>query len=257
MLILYEVALSPFVQKVKIALREKGVEFENRLVRAPEHRETFKRLCPRQEVPTIVDGGTTIFGSTIILDYIEERWPQPPLMPGDPTDRAEVRMLEEMCDTQLDAINFCLSETIAFPASNQDAAQAVLERGRAELKDLFAFLEGRLGEADYFGGDMFCRADICTLPHLNTARIMKNGPHSEKLIAWLERVNSRPSVQATLAEVKEAIPIFKEIMARIHRGAEKRHYRDHRLDWLVRSGGAPILFDRIADDSVRFPPSYG
>jgi len=86
---------------------------------------------------------------------------------------------------------------------------------------------------------------------------MKNGPDSAKLNAWLERANSRPSVQATIAEVKEAMPIFKDIMARIRIGEEKRHYRDHRLDCLVRSGGSPILFDRISDNSVRFPPSFG
>ena len=46
------------------------------------------------------------------------------------------------------------------------------------------------------------------------------------------------------------------MMVRIRNGEEKRHYRDHRLDCLVRSGGSAILFDRIADGSVRFPPSF-
>lgn len=255
MLILYEIALSPFVQKVKIALREKGIEFENRMARAPEHRKAFEHLSPRQEVPTLVNGDVAIFDSTIILDYVEERWPEPSLMPSDPASRAEVRMLEETCDTQLEAINFCLSEMTAFPASDAAAARAVVARGQAELKDIFALLEAKLGAADYFGGDRFGRADICVLPHLNTARVMRNGPTSEALTAWMERVNARPSVSANLAEVKQAIPIYKEMMARIQSGEEQRHYRDHRLDWLVRSGGAPILFDRIKNGSVRFPPS--
>ena len=257
MLILYEIALSPFVQKVKIALREKSIDFENRLALAPEHREEFERVCQRLEVPTLVDGETAIFDSTVILDYIEERWPKPSLMPGCPTERAEVRMLEEVCDTQLEAVNFCLSEMVAFPPNNQDSALIVVERGQEELKAIFEFLEKKLGGSDYFGGDHFSRADICVLPHLNTAKVMKNGPDSAKLNAWLERANSRPSVQATIAEVKEAMPIFKDIMARIRIGEEKRHYRDHRLDCLVRSGGSPILFDRISDNSVRFPPSFG
>ena len=254
MLILYEIALSPFVQKVKIGLREKKVNFEARLALAEEHRQAFENTSQRQEVPTLVDDDIAIFDSTMILDYIEERFPEPPLMPICPKERAEVRMLEETCDTQLEAINFCLSEMSAFPPKNREAALAVIERGRAELKVLFALLEKKLGDANFFGGDSFNRSDICVLPHLNTARIMKNGPDSANLSAWLERVNSRPSVQATLAEVREAMPIFKDMMTQIRSGADKRHYRDHRLDYLLRSGGSPILFDRIADNSVRFPP---
>ena len=83
-MILYEIALSPFVQKVKIALREKGIDFENRLAFAPEHREEIERVCQRQEAPTLVDGETAIFDSTVILDYIEERWPKPSLMSRNP-----------------------------------------------------------------------------------------------------------------------------------------------------------------------------
>ena len=47
LLILYEIALSPFVQKIKIALREKDIDFENRLAFSPEHREEFERVCQR------------------------------------------------------------------------------------------------------------------------------------------------------------------------------------------------------------------
>lgn len=256
MLILYEIALSPFVQKIKIALREKDIDFENRLAFSPEHREEFERVCQRQEVPALVDGDAAIFDSTVILDYIEERWPEPSLMPKSPEERAEVRMLEELCDTQLEALNFCLSEMVAFPPNNDDAASTVVERGQLELRAIFDYLEKKLGTADYFGGDCFSRADISILPHLNTAKVMKNGPNSKNLTAWLERVNNRASVLATIAEVKEAMPIFKDMMIRIRTGKEKRHYRDHRLDCLLRSGGSPILFDRIADGSVRFPPSF-
>ena len=69
-MILYEIALSPFVQKVKIALREKGIDFENRLAFAPEHREEIERVCQRQEAPTLVDGETARFDSTVILDTL-------------------------------------------------------------------------------------------------------------------------------------------------------------------------------------------
>ena len=108
MLILYEFAISPFVQKVKIALREKGIDFEARYGFAQEHAEDFGRGNPRREVPFLVDGDLRIGDSTVVLDYIDERWPDPPLMPADPAARAKVRLLEELADTRLEALNFCI-----------------------------------------------------------------------------------------------------------------------------------------------------
>ena len=256
MIILYEFALSPFVQKVKIALREKGLQFENRESLFAKDQSAFHAASPRREIPTLVDGEFAIWDSTIILDYLEERWPEPPLMPADPASRAEARMLEEICDTQLEAINFCLSEMMAFPDIDPEARDSVVAKGKADLLGLFGLLEEKLSNKDYFSGDFFGRADLSVLPHLNTANLMKNGPKSEALQAWSERANSRESVRTTLGEVRDALPGYKNMMARIHEGKEKRHYRDHRLDWLIRAGGSPILFDRIAKQTVRFPPSY-
>jgi len=256
MIILYEFALSPFVQKVKIALREKGIPFENRESLTAKDPSAFNAASPRREIPTLVDGEVAVWDSTIILDYLEERWPEPSLMPTDPIDRAKTRMLEEICDTQLEAINFCLSEMMAFPDIDAEAKSAVIAKGKADLCSLFGLLEEKLGDKDYFSGSFFGRADLCILPHLNTANLMKNGPEATALRDWMIRANSRESVKATLGEVKDALPGYKDMMSRIHQGKEKRHYRDHRLDWLIRAGGSSIIFDRIAKQTVRFPPSY-
>ncbi len=255
MLILYELSLSPFVQKVKIALREKGIPFERRDAFAGEHRQDFERLSARREVPILVDGDITIYDSTIILDYIDERWPDPPLVPSDPGERARHRMLEELCDTELEAINFCIGEVLSFPVGDEAAEQTVLETGRAEIKQLHAALAGILGDGEFFGGAAISRADISVLPHLNTARVMKNGPDSAALNAWLDRMNGRPCVAETVKEIKEGLADYKDLVAQIKRGEAKRHIRDHRLDWFIRSGGAPILNRRMKTGSVRFSMS--
>ena len=81
MLLLYEHPLSSYAQKVKIALREKGVAFEAEL---PETFGTgrtdgpFAAANPRAEVPVLIDGPARVFESTVIMEYIEERWPEPP-----------------------------------------------------------------------------------------------------------------------------------------------------------------------------------
>jgi glutathione S-transferase/RNA polymerase-associated protein len=86
-IVLYEHPLSPYAQKIRILLREKNVPFECRLPRRlgrggdnPELAE----LNPRLEVPALVHDGQTIFDSTIILEYLEETFPKPAMMPKSP-----------------------------------------------------------------------------------------------------------------------------------------------------------------------------
>ena len=115
--LLYEHPLSPFAQKNKIALREKGVAFD--LVTpdgmgAGGGGGAWAQANPRLEVPTLVDGDVSVFDSTIIQDYIEERWPTPPLLPVGAAARARVRMIEEVMDTQYEAATWGLMEILIF-----------------------------------------------------------------------------------------------------------------------------------------------
>jgi glutathione S-transferase len=107
---LFDHPLSTYAQKNKIALREKNVAFELRLpmgIGAGVALDpAFGQASPRGEVPALVDGGTRIFDSTIILEHIEEKWPEPPLLPADPAARARARMIEDAMDTHYDAINW-------------------------------------------------------------------------------------------------------------------------------------------------------
>ncbi len=92
---LYEHPFSPYVQKVKIALYEKNVAFEVEVPDAFSGAPTeFAKTNPRLEVPALIDDGFAIFDSTIILDYIEEKWPAPAMLPPTPRERARVRMIE-------------------------------------------------------------------------------------------------------------------------------------------------------------------
>ncbi len=249
---LYEFAMSPYVQKVKIALREKGVDFEMRNGFDPAHADDFGDGNPRREVPLLVDGDARITDSTVILDYIDDRWPDPPLMPADPAARARARQLEELADTRLDALNFCIAEVMTFDVGESAAVEAVLIASRAEIARQHGALADQLGNADYFGGAAPDRADISLLPHLNASRVMKNGPNDGPLADWLGRMNARPSVAATVAEIKAGLGAFKTLMGQVQSGEAKRQVRDHRLDWLVTAGGAPILLKRLAAGNIRF-----
>ena len=89
---LYDHPLSPYSQKIKIALREKGVPFEACLptgLGSGEQNDGLGAANPRGEVPALVlETGEALFESTVLLEFIEERWPEPPLAPPSALGRA-------------------------------------------------------------------------------------------------------------------------------------------------------------------------
>src|SRR5262249_26346651 len=99
MLKLYEHPLSPYAQKVKIALEEKGIPCAPALPTVFVSAPVCEPRAPPGEVPCLIDGGVVVFISTIFPKSPGKRGPNPPLLPPDPAERARVRMLEELCDT--------------------------------------------------------------------------------------------------------------------------------------------------------------
>jgi len=256
-LVLYEHPLSPYAQKCKIALREKQVPFEARL---PEGLGTgalrasgFRKVSPRMEVPALVDGGFEIFDSTIILEYIEERWPEPALLPATPRERARVRMIEDVMDTHYEAINWGLGEVRFFHRGKGTVAETLWEGAGTQLGKWFRYLEDQLGDRDWFNGDAFGWADLCVVPYLNGSRGFGFKPEPRSpLHRWLERVHERPSVTTTAEEATASIAGMEGVAEWVERGLMKREYRDHRLEWMIRSGGLPVVLEGIERENIRF-----
>ncbi len=149
MLTLYEHPLSPYAQKVKIALYEKNVPFDATTPDIFGGADTgFTSASPRREVPTLVDGDVAVFDSTIILEYLEDKWPQPALLPATPAARARVRMLEELCDTYFEAINWGMAEIRVFGRAKGAVAEQMLARAGEQIGKMHARLERDLGARD-------------------------------------------------------------------------------------------------------------
>src|SRR5690242_7979486 len=145
MIVVYEHPLSPYAQKVKIALAEKGVEFECRLPDFMSGQDPdFAAANPRLEVPALVDGDVRVFDSTIILEYVEDRWPRPPLLPATPAERARVRMLEDLCDTYYEAISWAAMEIRVFQRATGPLADRLLARGAAQTAGVNRWLDAQL-----------------------------------------------------------------------------------------------------------------
>jgi glutathione S-transferase/RNA polymerase-associated protein len=254
MLTLYEHPLSPYAQKVKLALIEKGLPFETQM---PDllggGNDTFIAANPRREVPTLVDGATSIFDSTIILEYLEDKWPAPAMLPAAAEERARVRMLEELCDTYYEAINWALYEIRVFKRASGALAEQLIGRAGEQIAGIDARLERELGTREYFNGAAFGWGDLSVFPALNAAAF--NGfppPAGSALARWLDRVRERPSAQKVLAAAAESMVGFDMLPQLIESGHFVREYRDHRLEWMMRSGGAQIVLDGMAKRNIRF-----
>jgi RNA polymerase-associated protein len=256
-MLLYEHPLSSYAQKVKIALREKGVAFEAQLppdfgTGQPEGPLAIAN--PRAEVPVLIDGVTRIFDSTVILEYIEERWPEPPLLPQSPEARAFARITEDVCDTQYEAVNWGFGEILWFRRATGDLAEAMKAKAAAQTKLLQDWLAGRLGDAPWFGGDSFGWADAAAAPMVNRSVYYGMSPEpGGRLALWHTRLRERPSVAQTFAEFERAAERMAAASGMYTTGGRKREYRDHRLEWMVKSGGIDIVLAGLRDDNIRFP----
>jgi glutathione S-transferase/RNA polymerase-associated protein len=255
-LLLYEHPLSPYAQKVKISLREKGVPFE---VKLPEGIGTgatgggFSAANPRGEVPALVHGETAIFDSTIILEYIEEVWPEPAMLPAAPAERARVRMIEDVMDTQFEAITWGLGELNFFRRAEGALKAEIEAKAAAQAKAFFAMLEGHLAGRDWFNGGAFGWGDLSVIPFLNGAAGFGIVPEAgSRLADWMVRANARDSVSQTRAESAASISGMAQVDKAVKAGLFKRQYRDHRLEWMMKSGGAEVVLAGMRDGTIRF-----
>ena len=250
---LYEHPLSPYAQKVKIALYEKNVAFEAVIPNLFGADPGFEAASPRREVPCLVDGGLDVFDSTIILEYAEDRWPTPPLLPKDPAGRARVRMIEELCDTYYEAINWALYEIRYFKRAIGDLAATLTTRAGEQIASVNTRLERELRSRDWFNGAAVGWGDVSVLPAVNAAALNGFAPkEGSPLARWLDRMRARPSVQKVLASAAESMAGFEMLPQLVESGQFVREYRDHRLEWMLRSGGAQIVLDGMAKGNIRF-----
>ena len=262
MITLYEHPLSPYAQKVKIALREKGIPFETLMpggLGAGGAQGAFLAASPRAEAPALVDGDLSVFDSTIILEYLEDAYPEPSMRPASAADRARVRMLEEVMDTHYEAINWGLSELRWFKRAEGERAAAIEAAAKAQIDDFHGWLERQLGERTWFNGETFGWGDLSVVPFVNGS--VGHGhrpPEGSRLADWLARANARPSVVQTVAEVLEMVKAsaMSNVAELVEKGLFKREYRDHRLEWMIKSGGVEVVIKGLERDNIRFAPAF-
>lgn len=255
---LVEHPLSPYAQKVKIALLEKNVPYSTLApMGASEEAQTrLHSANPRGEVPVLLDGELALFDSTIILEYIEDRWPDPPLLPATPAGRARVRTIEDVMDTHFEANTWGLAEVRIFRRAAGEQADAIIRFGEEQVAAWLAWLNRELGDQPYFNGDTFGWGDIAVVPFVNGAARFDISPGAQsKLSEWLQRVNTRPSVALAHAEA-QAAELDPEVMTAALAAGFKREYRDHRLEWMIRAGAINVVQAGLTAGNIRFTETF-
>ena len=148
MLTLYEHPLSAYAMKAKIGLLEKGLEFQAIVPEGMASGTTggaFVEASPRAEIPALIDGDVKVFDSTIILEYLEDKWPNPPLLPQGAAQRARVRMIEDVMDGLYEPNNWGVMEVTRFKRASGALADKLVGYAKSNIDQLQHWLDGQLG----------------------------------------------------------------------------------------------------------------
>ena len=183
MLTLYDADRCPYCARVRIVLAEKGLEHETVIVDLDDRPAWIYEKNPLGRVPVLEEDAFVLPESAVINEYLEERYPEPPLWPADPAERAAGRLLVERFD-QLSRPYYALRR------GDEDA--------RERLGDELAKLDGTLAARPFLTGREFGLADAAYLPWILRAETMLGvdlDPYPA-LAEWMARAGERASVAA-------------------------------------------------------------
>lgn len=222
--------LSSCSQRVRITLAEKGLEWESHVIDIPnmEHATPeYQAINPKGLVPAFIDNGVLLIESCDIIQYIDKKYPEPPLHPSDAAVQAELKAWLDDADraqgdlktlsheflfrnrramSPEDLEKFCTNhqneELVAFMREYQSSD--MLNRDKLDdavtcTDEGFRRLDERLAESDWILGDTLTLADIAWMPNIHRMDLM-GWPFDRytNLLGWFERVKARPSYQIGL-----------------------------------------------------------
>jgi glutathione S-transferase len=183
MITLYSAERCPYAARARIVLAEKGLELEVVEIDLSDRPDWLYEKNPKGRVPVIEEDGWVLSESAVIMEYLEERYPEPALLPPDPADRAAVRLLI-FRDGDLTGPYYDLRR-------GEDGAE---ERFDAALERF----DSALAERPYLGGAEYGLADIAFVPWFLRARDMLGVDldRFQAIADWLGRLEERPAIAA-------------------------------------------------------------
>lgn len=256
MLTLYDDVFSPYARKVRIALYEKNIPFERvRALHGDCNRTDFLHVNPRAEVPALIDDNFALYDSTIICEYLEDRYPEPPLYPSDPRARAKCRLVEDLADTQLDAATYAVA---IVELGRGELHPAMHEAARLDVERLYDELERLLAPEAFFCG-FYSLADITVVPHVMAASFLGfalDPVRHPRLVGWLNRVQERPALVRDNADVLATLQRLQEEQ-RPAFDPYRVQWRSDRLEWVIKNGFVDWFVDEMKARRTFFPLTVG
>jgi len=229
---LYHNINSVCAQKVRIALKEKGQDAKEHLLtlQGDQNDPGYMKLNPNGVVPTLVHDDNVITESSLILYYIDDAFPNPPMMPKTPVERHRVRLYNKLIDEYMHnactIITFAtafrprflkmpreqwLAEINKAPLKRRaEYKRSVIERGLdsefvidalGQHRKMISWMTEDLKHGPYLAGNTFTNADCAVIPYILRLELLKLGgmwQQERSIAAWWERVRGRPSVKAAV-----------------------------------------------------------
>ena len=194
---LYSGALDIYSHRVRIVLAEKGVAVEVNHLDSKDKLEDLLELNPYGTSPTLVDRDLVLYDGNIIMEYLDERFPHPPLMPVYPVARAKTRLMIYRIDREWGG----LIRTI------ETGKPAEVQAASKELKAFLVKLAPVFGNGPFFLNDEFSLVDCCLAPILWRLPIwgITLPPEAKAVLKYAERMFARDSFQASLTEAEQEL----------------------------------------------------
>lgn len=198
MLRLHHHPLSNFSRRVRMALLEKNLEAELVLVDMPNggHKAApYLQINPYGRVPLIEDDGFILYESTAILEYLDAKHPETPLIPTDPRGRGLCAMHMKLCDLQVGVE----TRTLIFPTRfvpRERWDEPAMEAARGRILKHLEVLEEQIGEREWMVDDRYTAVEVCYTPMVEFfGQVGITAP--PRVDKWIGRMLARPSALAT------------------------------------------------------------
>ena len=200
MIKLYDFKSSPNCQRVKVVLAEKNLQYDTvpvDLRKQEQKKPEYLKLNPYGKVPVLIDDSTVLYESLIINEYLNEKYPDPPLLPKDPAGRAKARILIDYGMAHFDSAYQKLRLEVMKDPKEQ--SQPVVDVAKSDLKKLLQRFEDEIGDQPYLMGD-FSLVDADLIPRFTRLEGFGVLPDASlpRLGAYMKRMKARPSVKAIL-----------------------------------------------------------
>ena len=213
--ILHPFPLDPFARQARLALAEKKLSFREQIERYWERPEPLTALNPSGLPPVLIDGKgearVVACETRAILEYLEEQYPDPPLLPSDRAGRAETRRLIQWFDRKFDfEVNgLLLHEKMEKRLLKLGAPDlGALRQGREAVRAHFTYLDALARDREWLAGSTLSLADFAAAAHLSVIDYLGEAPWdtAPALKRWYGKIKSRPCFRPLLADRLPGMP---------------------------------------------------